>query len=315
MSVRTRNSVIVGGLIGGAAVLSVGVFAAAAWAAGSAALRAVCLDSAKELRELSIAHMPGTPVRVESANGSITLHKGGTDQVSVRATVSAADDARLQQIKVIAERRESGELFVHADFPGGRTKSKDSVSFEIYLPDATDLTLHTSNGSLSADGFAGKVRLKTSNARVTLNNHNGEGEIHTSNGSINASAISGPLDCQTSNASIKLADVAGPVKAQSSNGSVVVGLRSDAAGPVNVDTSNASITLNVGAGFAGSLDAKTSNAGVSINSGSNAWSVDHTGKSAAKVTLPKSGNASRLRTSNGRISVVASDGAPKTSDE
>lgn len=262
-------------------------------------------SSVKELRELHIAHKAESPLVVETGNGAIKIVKGGSENVDVRATVTARDQQRLGQIKVIAVRSDDGVLTIKAKFPDGRPKGPDGVSLEIIIPDARGLTLKTSNGPIEADGFEGKLVADTSNGAITIDHHAGDAVLSTSNGPINASNIAASVNADTSNGRLLLKNVGTPLVAQTSNGPVDITLRPEATGPVKIDTSNGAIKLGVGASFGGSIVAETSNGAVKINTGAKAWKVNMKDKTHASIDTGASGEKSVLDTSNGPITITA----------
>lgn len=262
-------------------------------------------DGVKELRELHIAHKAESPLQVETANGSISVVKGGSDTVDVRATVRSRDQERLAKIKVTAVRGDDGVLLVKAQFPDNKAREKDSVSLEIIIPDARGLTLKSSNGGITADGFGGKAVIDTSNGAITLSNHAGDAELTSSNGAINGTNIAAGVKAETSNGAIKLHDVNSPVSVETSNGGADVELSQKAIGPVTIKTSNGRANLTVGASFAGTLVVDTSNGLVNVDSGSRAWKLNMKGKSHASIDTGVSGGKSVVETSNGSVTIRA----------
>lgn len=303
---RSTTATVLIALVGLASIgTAVGLAIPGALAAGR--LLTFVDEAHTEKRELSIPHKADSPVKVETANGTIKLIRGGTDTVSVRAMVRSRSEERAKQIKVTAERTSEGELIILAKFPDGRARDRDGVSFEIYLPDAKNITLESSNGAIEASGFAGKAELTTSNGTISLGKHVGEAILETSNGAIMLDDVQGSVHAETSNGAIKLKEVGSPVTADTSNGAIEVMLRNDAAGPVHLETSNGRVVFQAGSSFQGTLEADTSNGSVTIQQGSAPWKVTQK-KTSAKVIFSEQGEKSVIDTSNGGITVSAKSG-------
>lgn len=176
----------------------------------------------------SVAHIAGSPLDVDTENGSITIVLSARPDVQIESSFAAVSAERLAAVTVEAIRKPDGTLSVHALWPDGGAKGNEECSFTITLPDAKGLTLKTSNGAIKTNGTTGSINAQTSNGSVALLNHVGEVHAHTS------------------------------------NGSVEVALADDSAGPVEIRTSNGSVTLEVGKLFSGSLSGSTSNGKVTF---------------------------------------------------
>jgi hypothetical protein len=228
---------------------------------------------------------PGaTPIDASAENGSISVVKGGTGEVTVVATIRATSQERADAVQVVTERGADGVLTIRARWPGDVRQPSEGCSLEITVPDASGVTLKSSNGSLIARGLRGPASLTTSNGAIRVSDHDGVVTARTSNGSVTVDGAAG-------------------ASVSTSNGSATVRLRADGAGPLDVSTSNGSITVGVGSAFAGTLKATTSNGRVTNVSG--------LGKPAGRGTRTAAtfdfgqGPAGSLRTSNGSITIEA----------
>lgn len=247
----------------------------------------------KETRDVTVPHVEGKALYVESGNGSISVkhHEGQT--VHVVAKIAAVSDERLKATKVETTRDGSGNLTVRVVWPE-RAKSNEGCSFEIEIPQASTLDLRTSNGAIASAGMTGEATLETSNGAVKVTDHKGD------------------VRAQSSNGAIELTRVSGKASAETSNGRIVAWLADDCVGPAELQTSNGSIDLNVSPAFVGRLTAKTSNGSVTVK-GAGANVVESSKSRAVVEFANKEGKASKLETSNGTITVTVRDAnaAPK----
>ena len=219
-----------------------------------------------EVREFTLG---AGAVTAETSNGSIRVTGERRNDILVRALVmtNARTAARAREIAQDITVTTSG--LVRATGPRTQNREGWHVNFRIQTPQSADLTLTSSNGSLSASDVRGKLRLRTSNG------------------------------------SIRLMDVAGDVQADTSNGSVTAtlsGTRWEGEG-LDVVTSNGSVRVTVPDNYNARLVAGTSNGSINVgfpimvqgNIGGRRHEID--------TTLGSGGPTIRVRTSNGSVSV------------
>lgn len=243
----------------------------------------------EETRTSTLAHVAGSPLSVESVNGSISVATApDLKEITVVAKLKARTKERLEATKVLAERKSDNSLSIYVSWPGNAHEGNEGCSFEIRLPDVKGVTLQSSNGSVTLSGSSGAANIKTSNGSVTISRHDGEVKVKTSNGSITGSGVNGPASLDTS------------------NGSVTLNLAPSFSGPVEIDTSNGAVTLGVGSGFAGELSVKTSNGAVSLPSGPGV-KVASKSKGSAKLSFGEGGKHSTITTSNASVTVSRAD--------
>ena len=252
-------------------------------------------------------HVPGSAVEVRTKNGRIeVVAVPQRTDVSIEAEIFARGDTideaeeRLAAITIEVTRRSDGTLVIEPNFPKpGR--SGDGASIVVELPDASEVALKTSNGSVYASGLTGTLDIDTSNGAVEVFGHAGEADLNTSNGSITVDDHVGSLAADTSNGSVRISHVDGAVKAGTSNGSIAVTLHKGQRGPVNLDTSNGPITVRVGPGFAGAVSFDTSNGRVNVRDHAGNITNQSISKTKGRITVGEGGAPSRLDTSNGTI--------------
>ena len=278
----------------------------------------------KEARIESISHIPGTPIRIETQNGSIAVEATDRPDVKIVALVHTKSKERLKSTHIVTRRHEGDTLRIEAKWPQGGRKDTESVSFEIYVPNVNGIFASTSNAPISIEGLSGPAWLKTSNDRIEVTNHRGNLRATTSNdsivivnhqGSVKARSsnddirirgVTGPVDVRTSNGAIDVNLAESSVTARTSNDEISIELTDNAVGPVVAVTSNDPISLVVGEKFAGDVDLKTNERCI-IDEQLRRYVVDH-GNNHVELRIGK-GSKSRLATRNASISVMARDAA------
>ena len=143
-------------------------------------------------------------------NGGVRVHGWDRDEVRVVAHIQteAEDDS---EAKSLASRIEiaARDGRVRAEGPPLQGHSNWSVSYELWVPHATDLTVNAQNGGLSVDDVEGHVDLSTVNGGISVRRVAGDVRGQTTNGSVNA-VLEGErwegtgLELQTTNGSVNL---------------------------------------------------------------------------------------------------------------
>ena len=241
----------------------------------------------KQSVQMDVAHSAGTSLDVLTENGAIKVHKEEAGGVVISAEVHATTQEREDATRVTADRGPGGQLVVRVVWPDRRLPA-EGCSFDISLPDAEGVMLHSSNGALSCSGLGGKAELVTSNGAIEVKGHRG------------------PVHADTSNGAVRLRDIGTPVAASSSNGAIVVELADGAAGPVDIDTSNGKVEVVFPRSFQGEVKAKTSNGAVSLDVPDTGVFVTKLSRTSCVVKfggIDSSAPSSTIDTSNGAISI------------
>lgn len=245
----------------------------------TSALFATANPAAADFRlERRLALNPGGTFTLDSDAGSVTLI--GDSSSGAVITVTSPDDHLTDRLDiqfatvsgsatVTAKRRVGsfGRLF--DGFRG-------NVHFEVHVPRATLVEVHTGGGSVDARGVAGPARIHTSGGSIAVTDVEkdldastsggsihvehvkGRAEVHTSGGSINVTGVSGDLRATTSGGSVDVRDAGGRVEAHSSGGSVSAAfVRGNNRGG-DLSTSGGGVHAEIDPRAALSIDASTS---------------------------------------------------------
>jgi DUF4097 and DUF4098 domain-containing protein YvlB len=135
-----------------------------------------------ELRESRTAARPRFTVD-GGTNGGVTVRGWTGGDVRVRAQVQAwartREEARelARQVRVSTE---GGE--VRASGPGEGEGRRWSVSYELFVPQRTSLTVETTNGGISVERVSGDMHLQARNGPVSLRGVSGDVHARTANG-------------------------------------------------------------------------------------------------------------------------------------
>ena len=204
---------------------------------------------------------------VDNSTGSISVtgSSGRGIVVQARVVASAESDADARAlVKDVSVTLEGGRL--RTTGPTNQRRQSWWVSYRIDVPASFDLSLETSNGSVSVTG------------------------------------VNGRIDAETSNGSLRMTDIGGRVNARTDNGSVHVtlnGRRWEGDG-LSVTTSNGSARLDLPDSYNARLIAGTNNGSMTLD-----VPVTVQGRISKNIdtTLGSGGATIEVRTSNGSLRV------------
>lgn len=164
-------------------------------------------------------------------NGSLMVHGWDQQDVLVRACIQTAapsdSEARslASQVKVA---RGAGDI--EPDGPSDH-EHHWNVSYEIWMPSASNVDAHAYNGSIALDSLRGQIRFETINGSVHLDKMGGDVDGSTTNGSVSIHVDGSKWDGQG-------------LRAETTNGSVHITMPDNYSAKVQVSTENG--RLNVG---------------------------------------------------------------------
>ena len=200
-------------------------------------------------------------------NGGVSVHGWERTDVLVRSQVqtwAATDsDARsfAQQVRV-----EAAGSQVRAEGPTAENEKGWSVSYEIFVPQRSSVTVRTHNGGISISDVTGDLEFHAVNGGVNLRRVGGNVRGSTTNGGLNIELAGdrwdgSGMDVSTTNGGVNVS-VPAAYSAQFETATVNGGVRSDFALPVMArEERRAQITLGAGGAL---LRATTTNGGVNI---------------------------------------------------
>jgi hypothetical protein len=213
-------------MAGAAAVLSLGAAGPAVWAQTGNRDDARWLDDCqhgsyrlshggREARvcELRVERLPRISGSLDvdgRENGGVEIAGWDGDSVVVHAAVEAnasTEDAAREvasQVKIVT----TGGA-IHAEGPDEGHHQSWFVSYRIYVPRRTDLTLQATNGPVSVEGVTGRMNIRAENGPVALERVGGDVRARAQNGPLEVT-LAGTrwdgtgLDAETENGPVDL---------------------------------------------------------------------------------------------------------------
>jgi len=169
---------------------------------------------------------PGSAVLVETKAGSIAVAGADVTDCNVTAIISTRapteEEARQIAEEVKIELEPVGQkLAVRAQYPSLKRNRSVSISFNVTVPNQTNVECTSSYGSIELTNLEGNARAKTSSGSVDARDIQGAVQLDTSYGSISCKNISGQkIAAKSSSGSITAEKIRGSTEFHTSYGGV-----------------------------------------------------------------------------------------------
>ena len=137
-----------------------------------------------EMREMTLPATGRLTVDART-NGGISVKGWLRGEILVRAQVRAQAATEAEARSIVSQVRVNAAASeVRADGPTLDRDSSWSVSYEIFVPERTDLNLKTHNGGISISEVRGQIEFEALNGGVALKHLAGRVRGHTTNGGL-----------------------------------------------------------------------------------------------------------------------------------
>jgi DUF4097 and DUF4098 domain-containing protein YvlB len=224
------------------------------------------LENHCEIKEQTLA--AGGTITVDAGqNGGISVKGSDRNDILVRARVQSAArsqseaDELAKQIKI-----ETGGLRISADGPSQRHDFHWSVSFEVFVPRRSSLSLEAHNGGIAIADVKGRIEFNCVNGGVVLRRVGGSVHGATTNGGLVVDLAGDrwdgeELDVKTTNGGVVMSvpeNNSAHLETGTVNGNVSVDFPVTVQGRITRE-----LSVNLGAGGA-TVRAMTTNGGVKL---------------------------------------------------
>jgi hypothetical protein len=179
-------------------------------------------------------------VRVDAAAGSLRIegHAGRTD-VRVRGTARSVRRDRLDDIKLIAERR-GNEIYIKAEMP--ETNSRDWWNYRNGPIQALDLVIEVpTTMSLDVDDGSGEAIFLNTGA-LRLEDGSGSVEVRGARGDVEINDGSGNVDLDGIEGNVEISDGSGEIRVRNVTGDVVI--PDDGSGGIDIAGVGGTVRVN-----------------------------------------------------------------------
>lgn len=208
----------------------------------------------------------GGEISLSSSSGYVHISSGAGDRVEVSYT----EHYQLKKPTISATTADGGVRLV-AKCPGGIFSNNCAVNYDITVPPAAHVVVHTGDGGLRLRGLAGGVDASTGDGGIVIDDLSGPLVADTGDGGISATGLrSTTVDAQTGDGGIALAWATQPddVRVRTGDGGIRLRLPVGS-GPYNVSATTgdgrSSVTVPTDRSAAASITAHTGDGGISIS--------------------------------------------------
>jgi DUF4097 and DUF4098 domain-containing protein YvlB len=167
---------------------------------------------------------------VSNGAGRIKVFPGSDSQIHIKAHLRASNgwgnasgdiDARIHRIEANPPIRQSGNE-VHVGETNERSLYNNiSIDYEISVPVAVALNLHTGSGEVEVDHVGRFVAANTGSGSVRIHGLAGPSELHTGSGDIELQqSTGGNVKAQTGSGSIRINGLDGSLNARTGSGDI-----------------------------------------------------------------------------------------------
>ena len=221
-----------------------------------------------EMREQTLIAVRGTLSVDGRMNGGIAIKGWDRNEILVRAQVQSSAPSESEARELAKQIRiDTGNSQIHAEGPSRDNDHNWSVSYEIFVPRQSDLSLKTQNGGISISEVRGHIEFSALNGGVSLKRLGGHVKGSTTNGGLSIDLAGARwegegLDVRTTNGGVSMV-VPENYSAQLETGTVNGGL--DIGFPVTVQGKlDKELSVKLGEGGP-TVRAMTTNGGVRIH--------------------------------------------------
>ena len=220
-----------------------------------------------EIREQTLAPNGGVINIDGRQNGGVAVKGWDQSQILIRAQVqTGAPNAGEAEQLARQVRIETGGNKIYASGPETQKNYQWSVSYEVFVPRRSDLSLETHNGGISIVEVNGQICFNAMNGGVALRRVGGSVHGSTTNGGLSVELAGDrwdgeTLDVRTMNGGVSLSvpeNYSAHLQTGTVNGSISVDFPVTVQGRLTKE-----LSLNLGSGGA-TLKAMTTNGGVRV---------------------------------------------------
>ncbi len=228
-------------------------------------------------------------LQVETGSGSIEVHRGGSGQVHVVGRIQASEwwgggdaAARVKKIESNPPIQQSGNdiRIGHIDDP--ELKHNISISYELTVPESTQLHASSGSGNEAIADIAGPVDANSGSGGIRISNIGSGVRARTGSGDLDIESANGNVYARTGSGSIHARGIAGGFDGETGSGHLT--LEQSSPGSVRASTGSGGLELR---NVKGSLQAQAGSGDIRIEGEATGGWVVHTGSGSVNLRLPQ----------------------------
>jgi DUF4097 and DUF4098 domain-containing protein YvlB len=229
-------------------------------------------------------------VDVTTGSGSITVRRGEAGTVRIHGEIRAhsnwgiSDGDAERRVKALESNppiEQTGSIIRIGHIQDPSLRRNVSISYELVVPQETELKSQTGSGSQSIEGIRGPVRAHSGSGSLKVSDIGDELRAETGSGNIEVDSVHSSAVLNTGSGSIRAQEIGGAITAQTGSGNLRIS--QTAPGPVRVTTGSGSAELS---GIRGSLRAQTGSGGITADGQPTGDWILHAGSGDLTVRIP-----------------------------
>lgn len=229
-------------------------------------------------------------VDLTTGSGNIDVRKGDAGTVRIHAEIRVhegwhlSDDEAERKVKAIEANppiEQTGNIIRIGHIQDSELRRNVSISYELVVPQETQLNSKTGSGNQTVEGIRGPVKVGSGSGGLKISDIGDEVRAETGSGDIEINSVRGSAFLNSGSGSIRAEDIGGGISAETGSGNLR--LSQSAPGPVKVITGSGSAQL---AHIRGSLRAQTGSGGISAEGEPTGDWVLHAGSGDLTVRIP-----------------------------
>lgn len=227
-------------------------------------------------------------LQIETGSGSIEVRRGGSDQVHVIGHIYATEwfggdaEERIKRIESNPPIQQSGNDIRIGHIDDSELRHNISISYELTVPESTQLHSNSGSGSQDISDIAGPVEVNTGSGSLKLSSLGSGIRAHTGSGGIEINGANGSVYARTGSGSIHAMNVAGGFDGETGSGHLT--LEQSAPGSVRAQTGSGGLDLHH---VRGSLQAQAGSGNISADGEATGGWVVHAGSGSVRLRLPQ----------------------------
>jgi len=244
---------------------------------------------------------------IVTGSGDVNVRTSSGNQVQITGRIraggwmgeNAGSEEKVRKLEANPPIQQSGNniRIGHIDDP--ELRHNVSISYDIVVPENTQLHSHTGSGDQQIQGLHGVVEIGSGSGRLTVSDIGDSVRAEAGSGDVEIHDVKGNLRAKTGSGTIRATQIAGGFEGETGSGNIT--LEQVSAGSVRAHTGSGDLEVHM---LRGSLDAQTGSGTINVaGDPTGAWTL-HTGSGDVHLKLTAAASFDLdARTSSGDLSV------------
>jgi DUF4097 and DUF4098 domain-containing protein YvlB len=224
---------------------------------------------------------------LDTGSGNVQVRSGGSNQVQVTGHIKVTNwfggdnEDRVKRITANPPIQQNGNDIRIGHMDDAELRRNVSISYEIVVPQETQLHSHTGSGNQRIEGIRGPVEVDSGSGDLKLSSIGDTVRAGAGSGSIEIDGVKGNVRLKTGSGTLRAINIAGGFEGSTGSGNLT--LEQTASGAVRADTGSGDVELR---GVHGSLEARAGSGTIHVDGEPTGGWMVHTGSGTVQLKLP-----------------------------